>query len=57
MLKIEFSTENAAFSDDLLTEECARILRRIADRIEGEHRTAGNAMDVNGNKVGEWSIT
>jgi len=57
MLKLGIHTDNAAFADDMLTEEVARILRAIADRIEGEHRMEGSAIDANGNKVGNWILT
>jgi hypothetical protein len=51
---VGFATDNAAFEYSQQTE-VARILRVIADRIEkGEMR--GPAMDINGNKVGEYEL-
>lgn len=53
--KMEFSTGNAAFEEDG-NYEIARILRKVADQvILGE--TEGIARDINGNTVGEWSLT
>lgn len=53
--KMEFSTGNAAFGDED-NYEVARILRKVADQvILGE--TEGIARDINGNTVGEWSLT
>ena len=55
MFKLEFDTDNAAFEDGR-EAECARILRRIAERLEAG-ATYGRAMDANGNKCGEWELT
>ena len=54
MFILKFSTDNAAFDGDLRTEEIARILRQIADRIEGECREGGRIYDQNGNGIGTW---
>lgn len=54
MLKIEFATDNAAFTEDS-GPECARILREIARDVE-HGVTEGTCIDINGNKVGEWSL-
>lgn len=54
MFEIKFSTDNAAFMDDP-AEEVASILRGIATDIENGAKD-GIAMDINGNKVGEWSL-
>jgi hypothetical protein len=63
-MKIEFSTDNAAFKDeyadkmsnDMITrDEVARILSTIITRIRcGDDH--GPIMDINGNKIGEWSL-
>ena len=63
-MKIEFSTDNAAFKDknnsemanDLWTrEEVIRILHKIIRDIDYDY-DSGPIMDVNGNKIGEWSL-
>ena len=63
-MKIQFSTEGAAFKDEYADEatnyintrdEVIRILRRIVTNIEYGH-DHGSIMDINGNKIGEWSI-
>lgn len=60
MLKLEIKTGGAAFSeDDVLTiegrYEVARLLRKISAQIEQEVDD-GVIMDINGNKVGRWSL-
>lgn len=60
MLKLEIKTGNAAFSeDDVLTYEgryeVARLLRKISVQIE-QGDNDGVIMDINGNKVGRWSL-
>lgn len=58
MVKINFSTENAAFRDEegrLETWEINRILTEISYKIKIGY-TSGVIMDYNGNKVGEWTI-
>jgi hypothetical protein len=61
-MKIEFKTSGAAFKDVdgeeniyYKTAEVIRILNRVINRIE-DGRTDGAIMDVNGNKIGEWSL-
>ena len=61
-MKIEFSTDNAAFrcgDDDMdniyLQDECVHILHKIAHDISCD-KTSGVILDVNGNKIGEWSL-
>ena len=64
MLKIQFTTSGAAFKnpytgkDDTVCEEyeCARILKRITKEIEFYGARSGAIMDINGNKIGEWSL-
>lgn len=64
MFKVKFRTGNAAFHDDygdtaydlyVMQRESARIIREIADKLE-KGFDCGNCMDINGNKVGEWSL-
>jgi hypothetical protein len=55
VVKIQFSTDNAAFEDNGREEEIARILRRIADKIESG-AVAGTARDSNGNRVGTFEV-
>lgn len=63
-MKIYFSTEGAAFTDEYEDEainhvykrqEVARILKKIAAYVESgtDH---GPIMDINGNKVGSWEL-
>ena len=63
-MKIEFSTSGAAFqseyendvSNDLCKrEEVIRILKRIIAYIDSGN-DHGSIMDINGNKIGEWSL-
>ena len=58
-MKIEFSTDNDAFrcGDDnvYLQDECVHILHKIAQKIAGD-QTSGPILDINGNKIGEWSL-
>ena len=60
MLNIEIKTGNAAFSEDeVLTyegrSEIARLLRKISVQIETGD-SDGVIIDINGNKVGRWSL-
>ena len=66
MFKLEIKTGGAAFDDMYDSEdetmnayakanEVARILRRVADRVEAM-AIEGSCMDINGNKVGEWNL-
>lgn len=55
MVKIEFSTGNAAFEDGY---EAAEILACL-DRLKGSilsGRRSGKVMDSNGNCVGGWTL-
>lgn len=51
---LTIETDNAAFRDD--PSEVARILREVARKIQHEGKDYGTIMDVNGNKVGEFSF-
>lgn len=57
MFRIEFKTDNAAFDDGNRAQEIARILRdEIAFQVR--HGALGGIVrDINGNRVGQWSIT
>ena len=52
---ISFATVNAAFVGGG-NAEVARILRRVADQVEGG-TCSGSCRDLNGNKVGEFQFT
>ena len=62
-MKIDFSTNNAAFCDPITQEksaeyraiETAIILKRIACSVE-HGCTSGTIMDTNGNAIGSWDI-
>lgn len=58
MLKVKVKTDNDAFAEDNggPGEECARIMRRIADSLD-EGYTSGLCVDANGNTVGSWEVT
>jgi hypothetical protein len=53
MLKLTLHTSGAAFDDG--SEEVARILRELADRIKAG-RTSGRLFDLNGNACGNWAF-
>ena len=53
-MKIEFETSNAAF-DEYGTYEVIRILDEIGRKLDNGY-DHGVIMDINGNKVGEWSL-
>ena len=61
MLKIEIKTGNAAYSDDgdtLTMEgryELQRNLMDISRKLTNGYNE-GVVMDINGNKVGTWSV-
>lgn len=63
-MKIKFSTDNAAFKDEnnsemgndlLKREQVIRILQKIIRDIDYDY-DHGPIMDINGNKIGEWSL-
>ena len=41
-------------------EECSRILRDIADKLDStdgrSNLVSGSCVDIKGNKVGKWSL-
>lgn len=52
---LNISTDNAAFEEGGLEAEVSRILRELADRIDGVHVEPEQPLrlfDVNGNRVG-----
>lgn len=51
------SLDNAAFEDH--ANELARILRKLADMVEGTHHAETSALvfDINGNRCGRWEIS
>ena len=56
MIKIEISTDSAAFDDDAGTE-VARILHQLADYfIDWQDEGKRRLFDVNGNRVGYVDI-
>jgi len=57
-LTIKVKTDNAAFEDDNLGPELARILRALAARVEEADGSDDNGLifDINGNSVGTWVI-
>lgn len=60
MLKIEIKTSGAAYSeDDILTTEGRYELQRnlmdISRKLTNGY-DSGVIMDINGNKVGNWSV-
>jgi len=58
-IKINIKMDNAAFEDSNGIE-LARILRRLADRVDETERKDGDGeylFDKNGNRVGHWEVT
>jgi len=62
MFQLTIKTENAAFDElDGWQGEVSRILRELAhtiaqDTTPADTRAGGSVMDLNGNKVGVWSL-
>jgi hypothetical protein len=59
---IRINCDNAAFIDDFTpTTELARILRELADKVDGnkwfDDGYSMSIMDINGNSVGHLSVT
>jgi len=59
-VNITFATDNDAYRDPadarmLDRYGVAETIREIAEAVEGG-RESGVVMDVNGNRVGEWSL-
>jgi len=53
---ITFSTGNDAFTDGAGPSEVARILRELTEVAEEGNGAAGAIIDVNGSKIGTYSI-
>jgi hypothetical protein len=63
MFKLNFDTDNAAFSEDNGEEtdaakaaESARILREVAKKMD-TGLTYSRVFDVNGNAIGDWRLS
>lgn len=54
-MKIQFSTDSAAFEECDCWEDIDRILRSISEKVRLGY-DYGSTMDINGNKIGVWSI-
>jgi hypothetical protein len=55
MFTMKFDTGNAAFADEDMNFEVARILKKVTEQVE-EGKTSGSIIDICGNKVGSWEI-
>ena len=65
-MTIKIRTGNAAFhagpeathyeEDQAMAAELRRIFGKICDDIEQHGATMGSVMDINGNRVGEWTL-
>lgn len=58
-LKIEIRMDNAAFQDGNNGPECARILTKLAQRVEYRDLTPDDSwglVDSNGNTVGKAEV-
>ena len=56
---IQIEMSNAIFENSNSGNELARILRSLANRVDGndmEDESGCNLLDINGNKVGEFSV-
>ena len=60
IINITITTDNAAFDGSMSGIESARILRQLADRIDGAPVCKGDRLplrEINGNTVGRYSVT
>ena len=55
MFTLTFKTGNEAFQESPVSE-IERIFANIADHVANSD-TSGFVHDINGNKVGNWSLT
>lgn len=65
-MKIEFGTDNDAFvgpyENDPISKKIYKermiinVLEKIISQIELDDMDCGSIMDINGNKIGEWSL-
>ena len=53
-MKIEYSTDNAAFDEELM-DEVDRISRDISGKVR-EGIVEGGIKDINGNTIGHWEV-
>lgn len=53
---IDFNTGNAAFYDGNVKDEIQRILEKIIYQMQEENKHSGNVFDINGNRIGKWSV-
>lgn len=53
---LEFDMENAAFALPERREEVARILYDIWERVLNRGHQDGHIFDINGNRIGQWSM-
>jgi hypothetical protein len=56
MFTLKVSTANAAFEGDPRIE-VARILRKVAERLEESGAPEAAILDANGNTVGKYTLT
>lgn len=54
-MKIEFSTENAAFDEYGINNEIRKILEKIISKIDNGE-THSSIVDTYGNIIGSWNI-
>ena len=54
-MKIQFSTDNAAFEEYGIEYQIEVIFERIIQRIKNGE-TEGKIQDINGNNIGSWSL-
>lgn len=54
MFTMTLKTDNAAFEGEALKHEVARILREVANLVEGG-AGVGICRDINGNRVGNFN--
>ena len=54
-MKIQFSTDNAAFEEYGIEYQIEVICERIIQRIKNGE-TEGKIQDINGNNIGSWSL-
>jgi hypothetical protein len=54
-LVVEVNCDNAAFED--YPDELARILRKLADRLDGCAPVSGKLRDTHGNTVGRFELS
>ena len=59
IFKLEIETGNAAFGETTAerADELARILAELSEKVAWSRDTEGYLSDVNGNRVGKWSLT